>query len=39
MGMVPIGILIGSFSIANMNQHCGEISLLKGLQGLKGYPG
>ena len=39
MGMVPLGAFIGAITLANTNWHCGEISLLKGLQGLKGYPG
>jgi hypothetical protein len=38
MGKVPLGVFISTIPIANTNCHCGEISLLKGLQGLKGYP-
>jgi DinB superfamily len=38
MDKVPLGVFIGAFAIANTNWHCGEISTLKGLQGLKGYP-
>jgi hypothetical protein len=38
MGKVPLGAFIGAITLANTNWHCGEISLLKGLQGLKGYP-
>lgn len=38
VGIVPLGIFISSFAIANTNCHCGEISFIKGLQGLKGYP-
>jgi len=38
LGMVPLGTFISSITLANDNWHCGEISMLKGLQGLKGYP-
>lgn len=38
MGKVPLGAFIGAITLVNTNRHCGEISLLKGLQGLKGYP-
>ena len=38
MGMMPLGTFIGAFAIGNTNWHCGEISFVKGLQGLKGYP-
>lgn len=38
MGIVPLGTFIGAITLANTNWHCGEISLLKGLQGMKGYP-
>lgn len=38
IGKVSLGFFIGGVTLANTNWHCGEISLLKGLQGLKGYP-
>ncbi|MDQ6833795.1 MAG: hypothetical protein M3008_10370, partial [Chloroflexota bacterium] len=38
MGKVPLGVFIGGITLANTNWHCGEISLIKGLQGMKGYP-
>lgn len=38
LGKMPLGVFISAVTLANTNWHCGEISLLKGLQGLKGYP-
>jgi hypothetical protein len=37
MGRMPVGVFL-SILLANCNNHCGEISCMKGLQGLKGYP-
>jgi hypothetical protein len=37
MGSMPLGVFL-SILLANCNNHCGEISCMKGLQGLKGYP-
>ena len=37
MGGMPLGVFL-SILLANSNNHCGEISCMKGLQGLKGYP-
>ena len=37
MGSMPQGVFL-SILLANCNNHCGEISCMKGLQGLKGYP-
>ena len=38
IGKVSLGFFLSGIVLANANWHCGEISLLKGLQGLKGYP-
>jgi len=38
IGDYPLGNFIAFFIIWNNNVHCGEISAIKGLQGLKGYP-
>jgi hypothetical protein len=38
MGPRPVTFLIGSIMINNLNTHTGEISAIKGIQGLKGYP-
>jgi hypothetical protein len=37
MGKMPLGAFLSTL-LANCNNHCGEISCLKGLQGLQGYP-
>ncbi len=37
-GKRPIGDALARFLVGHVNQHCGEISALKGLQGAKGYP-
>ena len=37
-GEVNVGQMVELFVIWHMNAHCGEISALKGCQGLKGYP-
>ena len=37
-GPQTIGGFMGSFVLANLNWHTGEIAALKGIQGLKGYP-
>jgi DinB superfamily len=37
-GTMPLGQVLAFFLIANNFVHTGEISALKGLQGLKGYP-
>lgn len=38
LGKVSLGFFISGIVLANTNWHCGEISCVKGLQGLKGYP-
>jgi len=38
LGKVSLGFFIGGITLANTNWHCGEISCIKGQQGLKGYP-
>lgn len=38
LGKVSLGFFISGIVLGNANWHCGEISLLKGMQGLKGYP-
>jgi hypothetical protein len=38
IGKMSLGYFISGIVLGNANWHCGEISLLKGLQGLKGYP-
>jgi len=37
LGQQPISSFL-VIMLANVNNHCGEISCLKGLQGLRGYP-
>ena len=38
IGTINIGLMIEAYIIWHINVHCGEISLLKGCQGAKGYP-
>ena len=38
MGKSTVGFVIASIITSNMNLHTGEISAIKGIQGLKGYP-
>lgn len=38
IGKVNLGQMLEAFIIWHINVHCGEISGLKGCQGLKGYP-
>ena len=38
IGEVNLGQMLEAFVIWHINVHCGEISALKGCQGLKGYP-
>lgn len=38
IGKVSLGFFLSGIVLANLNWHCGEISCLKGQQGLKGYP-
>ena len=38
MGQQPLALLVGSLLLSHINNHCGEIACLKGLQGGKGYP-
>ncbi len=37
-GHMPLGVFIALFAGGHTNLHTGEISCLKGLQGMKGYP-
>jgi len=38
IGKLTIGHMLETFVIWHVNAHCGEISALKGCQGVKGYP-
>ena len=38
MGEQPMSSLVGGIVLQHINNHLGEISCLKGLQGAKGYP-
>ncbi len=38
LGQRTVAFVLGSMLISNLNNHLGEISTLKGIQGLKGYP-
>jgi hypothetical protein len=38
LGELSVGQMLELYLIWHMNAHCGEISALKGCQGLKGYP-
>jgi hypothetical protein len=38
MGEVPVGQILTTMTLGNTYAHTGEISALKGTQGLKGYP-
>ncbi|MEX0785118.1 MAG: DinB family protein [Dehalococcoidia bacterium] len=38
MGQQPMHVLVASIVLQHINNHLGEISCLKGLQGAKGYP-
>jgi hypothetical protein len=38
IGELNLGQMLESFVIGHINAHCGEISALKGCQGVKGYP-
>jgi hypothetical protein len=38
IGTINVGKMITAYIIWHINVHCGEISLLKGCQGAKGYP-
>jgi hypothetical protein len=38
IGELSLGQMLESYIIWHINVHCGEISALKGCQGLKGYP-
>jgi hypothetical protein len=38
IGELNLGQMLEAFIIWHINVHCGEISALKGCQGLKGYP-
>jgi len=38
VGTIPLGRFLGGLLLLDTVAHCGEISCLKGLQGLRGYP-
>ncbi len=38
LGQQTLGFFIGNLMVQHVNNHLGEISCLKGLQGAKGYP-
>jgi hypothetical protein len=38
IGELKMGEVLEAFIVAHINDHCGEISALRGCQGLKGYP-
>jgi hypothetical protein len=38
MGMTPVGDILTTMLLGNTYAHTGEISALKGMQGLRGYP-
>lgn len=38
MGELNLGQMLEAYIVWHINAHCGEISALKGCQGLKGYP-
>ncbi|MEX1253724.1 MAG: DinB family protein [Dehalococcoidia bacterium] len=38
MGEQTVGYFVGGIVLQHVNNHCGEISCLKGIQGAKGYP-
>jgi hypothetical protein len=38
IGELNLGQMLEAFIIWHINVHCGEISALRGMQGLKGYP-
>lgn len=38
LGQQTVGFFLGNILLSHVNNHCGEVSCLKGLQGAKGYP-
>ena len=38
LGQMTVGVLLSRMVLAHIDNMCGEISVLKGLQGAKGYP-
>jgi hypothetical protein len=38
LGELSVGQMLELYLVWHINAHCGEISALKGCQGLKGYP-
>ena len=38
LGKQSLGWFLGTIVVSHINNHCGEIACLKGLQGAKGYP-
>ncbi len=38
IGELNVGQMLAAYIVWHINAHCGEISALKGCQGLKGYP-
>jgi hypothetical protein len=38
LGEQTVGWMLNNAVVGHVNNHCGEVSCLKGLQGVKGYP-
>jgi hypothetical protein len=38
LGQQTVGVFVSGLLLQHANNHCGEISCLKGIQGAKGYP-
>ena len=38
MGKQPVAVFAGTLMVSHLNNHCGEVSSMKGVQGAKGYP-
>jgi hypothetical protein len=38
LGQQTVGVFVSGLLLSHVNNHCGEISCLKGIQGAKGYP-
>ena len=37
-GKQPVAVFAGTLMVSHLNNHCGEVSSMKGIQGAKGYP-
>lgn len=38
MGKQSVAVFAGTLMVSHLNNHCGEVSSMKGVQGAKGYP-